>query len=166
MLYAMNADEVFRIGVEIETNGKKFYETVASMMKDPVVAGIFGELAKWENHHIEIFENLRLRLPAEARLGDLFDPDGEEGGYIKDAADNHIFVKNSDIAALAAKADTPDKAFEIALTFEKDSVIFYTAMKKLIPPHLGQDKVDLLIEEEVKHVAILNKYREKTYKAG
>jgi len=156
MDYHLNADELFKVGVEIEKNGMAFYEAAAASVREPRVSALFRELAVWEVKHMELFENLRLSLPAEARRGDFFDPFSEEGAYIKDAADNHIFVKNADPAALAARCGSAIEALDFALTFEKDSVVFYTAMKKLIPPHLGQEKVDAIIEEEIRHVAILN----------
>lgn len=156
MNFSLNADELFKIGVEIEKNGRAFYDAAAKAVFDPHARKLFAELSEWEIKHVELFENLRKNLPADARGGDYFDPASETGSYIKDAADNHIFARDVDPAALGAACKTAVEALDIALTFEKDSVVFYTAMKKLIPPHLGQASIDAIIEEEIRHVAILN----------
>lgn len=156
MNFALNADELFKIGVEIEKNGRLFYDAAAKAVADPHAAKLFAELSSWEVKHVELFESLRKELPVEARAGDSFDPASDTGTYIKEAADNHIFVRSKDPAALGAACKTATEALDIALTFEKDSVVFYTAMKKLIPAHLGQASIDAIIEEEIRHVAILN----------
>lgn len=156
MNFSLNADEIFKIGVEIEKNGRAFYDAAASAVDHPGAAKLFSELSAWEIKHVELFESLRKNLPVEARSGDDFDPASDTGNYVKDAADNHIFLKNADPAALARSCKNAVEALDLALTFEKDSVVFYTAMKKLIPAHMGQASIDSIIEEEIRHVAILN----------
>lgn len=156
MQFSMNADELFRIGLEIEKNGRAFYLAAAKAVAEPHAATLFGELAEWEVKHLELFDSLRKALPLEARSGDLFDPAGDTASYIKDAADNHVFIRTADPEKLGAACKTASEALNLALTFEKDSVVFYTAMKKLVAPHLGAEKIDSIIEEEIRHVAILN----------
>lgn len=50
----VNADEIFQLGIQIETNGKQFYETVARNSLDPPVKGLFSELAEWESERREL----------------------------------------------------------------------------------------------------------------
>ena len=154
-----NADEIFQLGVRIETNGKKFYETVAKNASDLSVKGLFSELAKWESEHQELFEQLRKALPDSAKREALFDPEGELSLYMRAMAESHVFIKNRDILELASKCKTPAEALDLAITFEKDSIAFFTTMKKVVPEHLGKDKLDLLIDEEIKHISILTQKR-------
>jgi rubrerythrin len=150
-----NADEIFQLGVQIETNGKKFYETVAKNTSDPSVQKLFSELSRWESEHQELFEKLRKALSDSAKRETLFDPEGEMSVYMRAMAESHVFIKNKDISGLAFKCRTPIEALDLAITFEKDSVVFFTTMKKVVPEHLGKDKIDLLIDEEIKHISIL-----------
>jgi rubrerythrin len=46
---------------------------------------------------------------------------------------------------------------EKALTFEKDSVVFYTSMKEIVPGELGKSEIDKLVLEELFHVGQLTK---------
>jgi rubrerythrin len=75
--------------------------------------------------------------------------------FLKATADRHVFIRNKDIQKLASTCKTPIEALDFAITFEKDSVVFYTTMKKLVPEHLGRGKIDTLIDEEISHIFIL-----------
>jgi rubrerythrin len=66
-----------------------------------------------------------------------------------------VFIRNTDITGLVAGCKNPAEILDLAITFEKDSVVFYTTMKKVVAPNLGQDKVDRLIDEELKHISML-----------
>lgn len=155
MLFNFNADEIFQMGIEIETNGKKFYETVAKSTPDASAKTIFMDLARWEAEHIKLFKKLRERLPAAATQEDLFSPQEELHLYLKATADSHVFIRNQDIPKLAKKCKTPVQAVDLGVAFEKDSIVFYTTMKKLVPEHLGKREIDTIIDEEISHLYIL-----------
>ena len=156
-----NADEIFQLGIQIETNGKQFYETVAKNTLDRSVKGLFSDLSKWESEHQVLFENLRKALPDSAKREILFDPQGELSLYLQAMAESHVFVKNEDIHGLASKCKTPQEALDLAIVFEKDSVVFFTTMKRVVPEYLGKEKIDLLISEEIKHIFILTQKKRK-----
>ena len=162
----LNADDIFRVGVQIETNGKLFYETAAKQTQEARAKELFKELADWENQHIELFERLRLQLPETAREMNLFDPGSELEIYIKATADSHIFIRNKDISSLVSALKTPQEVLDLAVTFEKDSVVFYSTMKKAIPESFGKERMDALINEEIKHIAMLTQQKEKLGRQG
>jgi rubrerythrin len=100
-------------------------------------------------------------LPRSARGGDFFDPNQEFYLYVKAAADSHVFLRGKDIPELVSKCKTPIEALDLAVTFEKDSVVFYTTMKKLVPEHLGKNEIDTLIDEEISHIFTLTQKKKK-----
>ncbi len=155
MALGFNAREVFDIGVQIEVNGKAFYEAAAKKVADAKNRAFFQDLAAWEARHIQLFSEMRDRLPASAGPGDIFDPEGEAAMYLKATADSHVFVINRDVVALVAGCRGPAEIVDLAITFEKDSVVYYTSMKQAVSPKLGQDKIDRLIAEEIKHIGML-----------
>jgi rubrerythrin len=159
-----NADEIFQIGVQIETNGQKFYDMVAKNTSDPFARKLFSDLSRWESEHIKLFEKLRQGLPDSAKQGDLFDPNEEQHLYFKATADSHVFLKNKDIPEFASKCKTPIEALDLAVTFEKDSVVFYSTMKKLVPESLGKFEIDALIDEEISHIFILTQKKKELEK--
>jgi len=153
----LNAASVFEIGIQIERNGKAFYQAMAEQLKEADSKAFFAQLAEWEDKHIALFQRLQSALPEQAREDHLFDPDGEMAAYLKAAADTHVFIATPDMAALiASRCHSALDAVELALTFEKDSVVYYVTMKKVVAEHAGRNKIDLLIDEELHHVAILN----------
>ncbi len=156
-----NAKEIFAMGVEIETNGKTFYETAAKKSAETSVREFFRELAAWENQHIAVFQKMMDELPPSAGTADVFDPDGETGMYLRATADSHVFIRNKDITGLVAGCRNAVEIFDVALTFEKDSIVFYTTMKKVVAENLGQATIERLIDEELKHISLLTQRRQK-----
>ena len=161
MSFNFNADEIFQMGVLIETNGQKFYEAVAKNASDPPAQKLFLDLSRWESQHIELFKKLKQRLPESAKREDLFDPNQELYLYLKATADSHVFIKNRDMPHLASTCKTPLEALDLAIAFEKYSVVFYTTMKKLVPEHLGKDEIDTLIDEEISHIFALTQKKKE-----
>jgi rubrerythrin len=155
MSLGFNAREVFDIGVQIEVNGKAFYEAAAKKVADAKNRTFFSELADWEAQHIKLFGELRDKLPASAGATEVFDPEGEAAMYLKATADSHVFVTNRDVVGLVAGCRGPAEILDLAITFEKDSVVYYTSMKQAVSPKLGQEKIDRLINEEIRHIGML-----------
>jgi rubrerythrin len=156
MAIAYTADEIFNIGLDIEKNGRKFYEAAARAASDASVKAFFERLAKWEIEHEKLFTVLQSGLSGQAKEPVSYDPSGELGLYLKAAADTHIFKADADIPALAKQCKTEKEALSMALTFEKDSVVLYSTMLNLVPEHLGKKDVQKILNEELKHVSIIS----------
>jgi rubrerythrin len=159
-----NADEIFQMGLRIETSGKEFYATVAQNSSDPAMQKFFSDLSRWESEHIHYFDRLRQALPGSAKRGASFDPGEELLLYLQASADSHVFLRNKDIQKLASQCKTPLEVLELAIAFEKDSVVFYTTMKKVTPEEFGKKEIDLLIDEEVGHIALLHQKKKELEK--
>ncbi|MDY0091721.1 MAG: ferritin family protein [Candidatus Vecturithrix sp.] len=156
MTFQFNAELIFEIGVQIERNGKTFYLEAAKKASDEASKTLFTELADWESAHIALFQQLKAELPDMTGEDNLFDPENELVSYLQAAADSHVFENSADIAYLVAQCHSSADVIDLAITFEKDSVVYYTTMKKVVPEYLGQARIDRLIDEELKHIAILN----------
>ncbi len=152
-----NAESIFEIGIQIEKNGKAFYQAAAKTTSNKTVSTLFAELAEWEDQHIKLFQTMQSELPEELKQDNVFDPDQEMYTYLQAAADSHVFIQSDNVAQLIAECTSPAKALSFALEFEKDSVVYYTIIKKVVPEYLGKEKIDLIIDEELKHIAILTK---------
>jgi len=157
MSQLFNADEIFKIGVQIEKNGREFYLAAAEKSADADSRKLFTELADWESRHMILFENFRSKLPAIIKNENVYDPDNNIHLYLKSVADNTVFVKGNDAAADVASCKSPAEILEKALAFEKESVVFYSSMKAIVPDALGKADVDKLVLEELFHVGLLTK---------
>ena len=145
MSIQFNAESIFEIGVQIEKNGRAFYLEAAKSVSDELIKSLLIELADWEKGHIDLFEQLKTELPDTMREDNLFDPENEFFIYLQAAADSHVFVGSIDVSQLVAQCKSSVDIFEMALRFEKDSVVYYTTMKKMVADHRGQEKIDTLI---------------------
>jgi rubrerythrin len=157
MSQLFNADEIFKIGVQIEKNGREFYLAAADKSSDADSKKLFTELADWESRHMVLFENFRSKLSDVIKNENVYDPDNNIHLYLKSVADNTVFVKSSDMAASVALCNSPVEILEKALAFEKESVVFYSSMKAIVPDTLGKADVDKLVLEELFHVGLLTK---------
>lgn len=155
MAIVYNAEEIYAMGIEIEKNGREFYLQMAHKSDNATVKRLFTELAQWEERHVTLFSDLKDSLHQNAASAEPFDLDEMAHQYIKAAADSHIFLKKTPIDAIVARCNSPVDALRVALTFEKDSVVLYTSMRGIVPESLGKETINLLIDEEVKHVAII-----------
>jgi rubrerythrin len=157
MSIQFDAETIFEIGIQIEKNGRAFYLEAAKKSVDQTIAAFFTELADWEKGHIVLFETLKAELPDTMRDDTLFDPENEMAAYLQAAADSHVFAASIDVVNLVAQCHTSVEALDLALRFEKDSVVYYTTLKQVVADHRGKDQIETLIQEELNHIVILNK---------
>ena len=67
------------------------------------------------------------------------------------------YLKGCTIYRAGSKGDEPlESIINTAIGLEKDSIVFYLGIRKLVPKAMGIDKIDDIIREEMSHVAILS----------
>ena len=146
-----NADEVFEIAEEIERNGAKFYRESAKKISNANKKKLLLNLAEMEDEHEQTFKTMRSELSRDEKVMTTFDPNGESEGYLRSLADTRVFYEK-DIDSTSLK-----EILKSAITAEKDSIVFYVGMKDVVPAHLGRDKLDGIIKEEMSHIRLLSK---------
>ena len=108
-----------------------------------------------------IFSQLKKQLPSNLRDDPGLHLDQQKVLYLKAAADSHVFTRHTNPEELLKTCEGPLDVLEIALGFEKDSVVLYTAMKDLVPKSLGRETIDRLIQEEISHIAMIHDWMER-----
>lgn len=149
-----NAHEAFELAEQIERNGGIFYRRAAEVVNVPSVKDFLLELASMEDAHESYFASLKRRFVQDGNVG-FPDLDQQMLGYIQALVDGEVFGKIQDPELQIDSDTTLEELIEIALDFEKNTVIYFTTLKKLVPIALGKDKIDALIEEEIRHIAML-----------
>lgn len=159
MAYNFNADEILKLAEEIERNGARFYTLAAEKSKSSPTRQFFTELASMEKEHEKAFSSLRSKLTAQEQASVTFDPDGETAQYLKALAGVSVIDEKAKNAFALAEGLTHEegltKALRAAIDLEKDSVVFYLGLKDLVPNHLGRERVDEIIREEMRHIRLL-----------
>jgi rubrerythrin len=151
MSYEFNADEVFEIAEQIERNGAKFYRTAAENISDENNKKLLLDLARMEDEHEQTFKTLRSELTRDEKVMTTFDPEGESESYLRSLADTRVFYEK------AIDKTSFKEILKSAITAEKDSIVFYLGMKDVVPAHLGKEKLDGIIKEEMSHIRLLSK---------
>ena len=151
MSIEFNADEVFEIAEQIERNGAIFYRSVAEKVADNNKKRLLLDLAEMEDEHEQTFKNLRSELSQDEKTMTTFDPEDEAANYLRALAETRVFYEK--------KIDTSsfEEILKTAITAEKDSIVFYLGMKDVVPAHLGKQKLDDIIKEEMGHIRLLSK---------
>ena len=156
MIFNFNAAEVFKIAVEIEENGKNFYEQSLACIDDAEVKKLFEELAREEVEHKRKFQSILAELPKEATAPTVFDPENKEAEYIKMMADQHVFAKSGSVDSKVCELNDMRDALRLAIDFEKDSVIFFLSMQEATDSKKGKELISLLVKEEQEHLRRLS----------
>lgn len=146
-----NADEVFEIAEQIERNGAKFYRLASEKINDTNKKQLLVNLAKMEDEHEQIFKALRSKLSMDEKIQTTFDPEGDSERYLRALADTRVFYEKDVIPT------SLEDILKFAITTEKDSIVFYLGIKEVVPVHLGKQKLDDIIKEEMGHISLLSK---------
>jgi rubrerythrin len=165
MAISFNADEVFEMGMDIEKNGEAYYRKAAELASDEEVRKIFEELMNAEMEHYNTFKGLRESIPAEDTTPMVSDPEDQEYLYLDALVKSRLFTNVREAEKIATETAGPIEALQAALTFEKDTVLFFTEMKGRTREDLGRQEIDKLIDEERRHIiwisGLIKKLRDK-----
>ena len=136
------------------------------MATDPGVKKIFESLAREEMAHEKRFELLKAALPESAYDVGPRGSDAEMDRYLKMLADMNVFRSDLKIDEYTADMDNETTALQLALRFEKDSIVFFLMMQELMEREEDRKLVGQLMSEELQHIKKLCGELERLSKAG
>jgi len=151
-----NPKELLTMAIQIEKNGFTYYTKMAENAKVPSVKQIFEQLARAEKQHITDFKAIEEALePDEFEIPDDYQSP-EIDQYLSSLSDGEIF---SNLKALDEKIEqihSDREAILQAISFEKDSIMFFHEIHDLLPLESANRKtVGELIRQEKIHMARL-----------
>ena len=109
-----------------------------------------------EDGHEKVFAAMRAGLSAKECFPASFDPDGEAALYLQGLADGKVFDVKADPSETLEGKETLTEILKIAIGLEKDSIVFYLALRDLVGEALGRGRIDDIIKEELGHVVMLS----------
>jgi len=152
MANIFSASEIAEVGIQIEKNGRDFYEVLARQSKSKKAQDIFGYLKEQEQEHVVVFQKILDTVnkyePKEAFPQEYF-------AYMNALASNYVFTQKDKGRQIAKSVKSDKEAISLGLGFEKDSVVFYEGMKKAVPAD-QHDTLDKLIMQEKDHIRQLH----------
>jgi len=157
----MTGYEILEVAEQIERNGAKFYRRAAALCDDPEITNLFVRLGQWESRHIQVFAEMKEEL-AEVKweLGE-FSPDRVEGADAQALAGLAVFGLQPDPAQELTGDESRADVLRMAIEKEKDSIVYYTGLKDFVPRERDREVIEAIVQEEMKHVRILNQSLEQ-----
>ena len=137
--------EIVEMGIQIEKNGRDFYNALAKKSKSPKASSVFKYLASEEEKHILVFQNILNKL-------DKYEPAGIDSdqyfAYMNALASEYVFTQKEKGIEAAGAIKSDNEAIDMGIGFEKDSIIFYEGMKKSVPPYDHKVLNELIAQEQ------------------
>jgi rubrerythrin len=157
MSIVFSNDELLNIAIGIERRGMTFYDIMAKSTDNEIARAIFEGLVEMEREHITIFEDMMDKTdmqpaPESSRQ--------EYSDYIRALVDNAVFTDDMITSEMATQADSDIKAVELAISAEKDSILFYYELKDLMPPK-ALPVIKRVIAEEKLHLQQLTDVKKR-----
>lgn len=137
---------VLDLAIHLEKTGKAFYEEVRAAVSDEKLKSLLLLLISQEAAHMEQYGRLVRQATGQPAYQDtLF---GEYGMYID------LLVEEVTGRLRFAASLSPREVIDMAVAFEKDTLLFYNEIKMLFD---GQDRetVAKICREEKKHIEML-----------
>ncbi|TET23529.1 MAG: hypothetical protein E3J71_01970 [Candidatus Stahlbacteria bacterium] len=150
--------EIGEMAIQIERNGKAFYEELARKSNEADMRTFFKYLADQEDVHLERFKELRDRLSKEGYIAP-YDWD-EARSYLAALVSKEVFADENMGARLAKEAPDEATAFDAAIGLEKDSLLFYHEMMRFVNK-ADHPLIEAIAEEERKHITDLTQKRKE-----
>lgn len=148
--------EVVELGIEIEKNGKDFYNALSGKSQNRKAAELFKFLAGEEEKHIKAFEGILAK-------SEKYEPQGLDAddyfSYMSSLAKDYIFTQKNKGAGIGNAAKNDRDAIELGIGFEKDSIVFYEGIKKVVADS-DQRIIDELIAQEEAHLQKLTEMQQ------
>ena len=155
MSILLSGGEIFSLAMEVEKSGYAYYKTVADASDSDSLKELFDFLADQEILHYEFFKKL------EGEIGELAISDEEweaTSEYIKASVDNRFFLGEEKAIAAAQTVSDPLQAIDVAIGFEKDTLLFFYELLNVTPAK-SKEAAQKIVEEEKRHILMLSEKR-------
>ena len=161
MSIMLSSTEIFGLAKEIEKSGQAYYQSIASTTSSQDLRQLFEHLAKEEVRHYRYFDKLEREYP-ELEVND--EEWEQTRAYIQATTDSRFFIGEDKALSLAKTVKEPLQAVDIAIGFEKDTLLFFYELLNLTPAK-AREAAKAIVEEEKRHVQLLSD-RKKHFAAG
>ena len=148
--------EIIEIAIEIEKNGEAFYRTLAESANTARLRDLFKYLSEEEKKHKAKFEEI-LNSVGGYQISEIYYAT-EYMGYMKALADERVFTKDVSAPDIVKNLQSSKEAIDLAIGFEKDSIIFLHEMQDMVNEP-ERKTVQKLLDEEREHICRLSEIK-------
>jgi rubrerythrin len=152
------ASEILEIAISIERRGIAFYDVMAKSVQNDETRNVFQQLVQMEQYHVKIFQDM-------LDEADKYEPtqvnSKEYDAYIQALGENAIFTDDMITSEMATKVESDIETLELAISAEKDAILFYYEMKEVLPQRV-HPSVNRIITEEKSHLRQLSELKKNS----
>jgi rubrerythrin len=147
-------EEILDLGIRIEKNGENFYREAEKKVALEELRMLLTRLADDEVEHMNFFSRKKEALKSKPE-----DPELEKmaSSVLQEILGDQSFSLRS---ANPADLETIDDLLNLAIEFEKDTILFYEMLTSLAARGDTLKGLEEIIEEENRHVAKLQGFRD------
>jgi rubrerythrin len=106
-----NADEIFKMAIELERQGVRFYSKASKIFDDPQLKKMLGGLASMEAEHERVFSSMRDLFVGQEFFSDVFDPDNLAVSYLQAMTHGVVFDTEYTFSGSETIADILKKGY-------------------------------------------------------
>lgn len=147
MSYLLAVKEILEFAVYIEQRGYEFYVEAMKKFSEARATELFQYLADEEFKHEKVFKKL-IEQDGDVQKGE---PDAEYQTYMKEFVKAHQLGDKEAVNTKLARLSTLEEILDLAMGFEKDSIIFFSELKGIYTKG-NYAAVDKIIHEEMGHL--------------
>ena len=154
--------EILKIAIKVEENGKKLFGILEEKAKDEKIKSVWRYLKEQEDVHRKVFQEML------DNVGDYivyeFSP-GEYEAYVKAIAASYIFTTRLVERKIKDGFSSDQEAVDFGIHIEKESILTYTALREYVQT-AKQAVLDKVIKEEKNHLVKLTALKEELTKGA
>jgi rubrerythrin len=146
--------EVFDLAIQIEKNGEQYYRAAMEKVSNPSLNSMLEWLAEQEEKHQTWFSERKEKLDTEGEDLEM----AEMGSSILQdiLGDQSFSLKEADLSEI----EGVEALIELAVEFEKDSILFYEMIGSFIEDFETSEKLNEIIAEENRHIELLEDFQD------
>jgi rubrerythrin len=145
------------MAIQIERRGIDFYHKAATASNDDNVREVFDLLRGEEEKHAHIFREMKERYE-DFNIPESYP--GETSSYLDSFTKGEVFSEDSGPSEIGEKIGNPIQAVEFAMGIERNSILFYSGLKRVIRKS-ERDVIEEVITEEHGHIRKLTDLKRK-----
>ena len=151
MKAAFSPQEILKIAVDVEENGKKLYAVLEEKAKDQRLKAVWKYLKEQEELHRATFQEMLDNIGSYITYE--YSP-GEYEAYLRSIAASYVFTRELMEKKVKELFADDLAAIEFGIYVEKESILTYSSLKQYVI-ETKQPVLDKVIDEEKKHLVQL-----------
>ena len=152
MSLSLDAGDVFKMAVRIETQAAEFFAALARSVESPVIRKTLLELAGMEADHEKTFQGMA-ELAAKGKP-----PLGKQAQrYARMVAMMGVDVLG-ELSQSFTGGESVEQVLAEAIEFEKTTIVFFLGMREMVADKVERAHIDAIIKEELGHILKLSGY--------